>query len=602
MGNSLEAYRVAVGMFHCHTRKLIRPKDFRADTYQDILLTNLRCSFHFAALLCLQSFNPNANALFLLFVLNFILLIGNIESNPGPSSSISENSTVDRSITLCNLNIRSIRNKTEFLQNFAEDFDILFLTETHLDERIDNCDILLDSFSNRKDRSNAGGGLLIYAKQDIGLVRKSELENNFDETLWVEIHAKGLSFLVCNTYRPQWTDINYWTRLTHAIELAFDFNQNIVIVGDLNSNLLCTNNNKLVDLMNIFNLRNVIDKPTRITENCRTLLDPIILSDDLNCIYSDVINTPQNISDHDASIAVIECPLYLSSTFKREIWQYDKIDIVKFNDKLDETNWNEKLENLYDVDDMCDKFTTTFIEIARECIPTKEITIRSNDKPWFNNEIRKQIRVRERLRKKVLRYHRETDIQKYKKQRNKVNNMKKIAKENFENNLDNFLLDSSSNSKTYWKIMKMLIKSSKGTHSFPPLQNIIDEQSFDNIVVDEKDKCELMNKYFSMISKLDEENKPLPHFETKTENSISDIRITEQEIIDVIQILDTRKASGPDKISHKMLKFSPEKIAKPLYIIFNKSLEQSKYPSSWKIAHVTAILKKGDDEKYKGTN
>jgi hypothetical protein len=33
--------------------------------------------------------------------------------------------------------------------------------------------------------------------------------------------------------------------------------------------------------------------------------------------------------------------------------------------------------------------------------------------------------------------------------------MKKIAKEKFENNLDNFLLNNSSNPKMYWKIMKM---------------------------------------------------------------------------------------------------------------------------------------------------
>jgi hypothetical protein len=66
------------------------------------------------------------------------------------------------------------------------------------------------------------------------------------------------------------------------------------------------------------------------------------------------------------------------------------------------------------------------------------------------------------------------------------------------------------------------------------------------------------------------------------------------EIIDVIQILDPNKATGPDKISHKMLKISPEKIAKPLLIIFNKSLQQSKYPSNWKSAHVVAIFKKGD--------
>jgi hypothetical protein len=36
----------------------------------------------------------------------------------------------------------------------------------------------------------------------------------------------------------------------------------------------------------------------------------------------------------------------------------------------------------------------------------------------------------------------------------------------------------------------------------------------------------------------------------------------------------------------------PEKTAAPLQIIFNKSLLQWKYPTSWKIAHVIAIFKK----------
>jgi hypothetical protein len=61
---------------------------------------------------------------------------------------------------------------------------------------------------------------------------------------------------------------------------------------------------------------------------------------------------------------------------------------------------------------------------------------------------------------------------------------------------------------------------------------------------------------------------------------ITDIFVTASEIVDFIQILDLKKASGPDKISHKMLKIAPEKIAEPLQIIFNKSLRQGKYPSS----------------------
>jgi hypothetical protein len=52
-------------------------------------------------------------------------------------------------------------------------------------------------------------------------------------------------------------------------------------------------------------------------------------------------------------------------------------------------------------------------------------------------------------------------------------NEKKIAKEHFEQNLDNIFLENISNPKTYWKIMKMLIKSNKGCSNIPPLQNLV---------------------------------------------------------------------------------------------------------------------------------
>jgi hypothetical protein len=65
----------------------------------------------------------------------------------------------------------------------------------------------------------------------ISISRKSELENNLDETIWVEIRSKGQSFLLCNTYRSPCTDIDYWTQLTYAIELALQVNENIIITG-----------------------------------------------------------------------------------------------------------------------------------------------------------------------------------------------------------------------------------------------------------------------------------------------------------------------------------------------------------------------------------
>jgi hypothetical protein len=293
------------------------------------------------------------------------------------------------------------------------------------------------------------------------------------------------------------------------------------------------NNNKLIDTMRLFNLKNVIDKPTRVTDHSRTLLDPIIVSDTIDYVFSDVFKLPDNISDHDASVVILQCSKNISRSFKREIWQYQKINYEKFEEKLNEINWNEKLDNLNDVDEMCEKFTNCFLKITKECIPTKLITIRNNDRPWFNNEIRKEIRIRDRLRKNVLKLHRERDIKLYKKQRNKVNNMNKIAKENFENNLDYILLENSFNPKTYWKIMKILIKSNKGSNCIPPLKNSINDENLDDIVYGDEDKCNLLNRYFSLISKLEEENVPLPDFDMKTNNVISEVFVTISEIVDI---------------------------------------------------------------------
>jgi hypothetical protein len=51
----------------------------------------------------------------------------------------------------------------------------------------------------------------------------------------------------------------------------------------------------------------------------------------------------------------------------------------------------------------------------------------------------------------------------------------------------------------------------------------ISDEHLDEMVYDNDKKCELLNKYFSLVSKLEEENIPVPPFESKTNDSITDI-------------------------------------------------------------------------------
>jgi hypothetical protein len=43
---------------------------------------------------------------------------------------------------------------------------------------------------------------------------------------------------------------------------------------------------------------------------------------------------------------------------------------------MNEINWNEIIGFLNDVDDMVEEFTKLFLDIARQSIPTKTITVR----------------------------------------------------------------------------------------------------------------------------------------------------------------------------------------------------------------------------------
>ena len=113
MGNCIEDYRVAIGLFQFRKRKCRGLIDYRAEDYLEILLTNIRCSFLVVSLFVHQSTNPNIDIIFLLFILHTILIIGNVEVNPGPEINNISSAPLDvhdNSLIICNLNISQLEN------------------------------------------------------------------------------------------------------------------------------------------------------------------------------------------------------------------------------------------------------------------------------------------------------------------------------------------------------------------------------------------------------------------------------------------------------------------------------------------------------------
>ena len=121
----------------------------------------------------------------------------------------------------------------------------------------------------------------------------------------------------------------------------------------------------------------------------------------------------------------------------------------------------------------------------------------------------------------------------------------------------------------------------------PPLRTDYNEYAYTN-----EEKSEVLNNFFCSVSTIDDANVNLPNFELRNNNTLSNNNILQSSVIDLLNLLKVNKATGPDGISHRMLKFTSKNISVSLTKLFSLSLEQYIYPCLWKIAHVMPLYKK----------
>lgn len=158
MGNDALAHRIAIGLFY-HKISMVCCKEFHVFclNIQNIVYWlkkmkgKLSCGFW-----CIFSSTFSLISCFFIFV-NLLLLCGDIETNPGPGDTPD---FIDSTISIFHVNIRSLRNKIDYIVDVVQDFDILFFTETHLDNQISDEDVQIEGFTlkSRRDRNQYGEG------------------------------------------------------------------------------------------------------------------------------------------------------------------------------------------------------------------------------------------------------------------------------------------------------------------------------------------------------------------------------------------------------------------------------------------------------------
>ena len=102
----------------------------------------------------------------------------------------------------------------------------------------------------------------------------------------------------------------------------------------------------------------------------------------------------------------------------------------------------------------------------------------------------------------------------------------------------------------------------------------------------------MFNDYFCKQADLNDSETSVPDITDILINGLEQITITENEMEDILKILETSKAIGPDLLNSRLLKEAASILKYPLCRLFNVSLTLSTFPSEWKYANVTPVVKK----------
>ena len=234
----------------------------------------------------------------------FLLLSGDISPNPGPEPMPVFDCFDQKGMHFLHVNARSILPKIDEIRHLAKKTNcaVLGVTETWLDNSVNNAEINIEGYLlERNDRNREGGGVCVYVRSNLAYNRRTDIGCDL-ETVFVDLLLpKTKAILFGTVYRTPTCD-NFYEKLEDSIVNSPNFfNQECYILGDFNTDVLSKNKNstlvkKLKSFCNVFNMKQLVQDHTRITDSSSTAIDLILTTDEDKVTQSGVL--PYGVSDH----------------------------------------------------------------------------------------------------------------------------------------------------------------------------------------------------------------------------------------------------------------------------------------------------------------
>ena len=255
----------------------------------------------------------------------------------------------------------------------------------------------------------------------------------------------------------------------------------------------------------------------------------------------------------------------------------------------------------------------------------KKKIVRGNHVPFITKDLRKAIYTRSKLRNKFIKNHTEVNEKLYKRQRNKC---VLISKKSIKQYFSNITSKGIVTNREFLKTMKPFL-TNKGCLDKCDIMLRGDNK----MITDDRCLTKLFNEHYINIVERSSDSKPekiVCHNEdfdkrivlhniikksiikvknflsvkshlNSNNSSASARQVTSNEVNLILKSLNTKKASGTDKIPTKLVKLALDFLSPPLATAINNSLASSKFPDIAKVATVIPIDKKTDD-KYDISN
>ena len=227
------------------------------------------------------------------------------------------------------------------------------------------------------------GGVCLYVKDILSPTVINDIcFSDVVESVWVKITSHGRPLIVGSIYRPPSTNTDYWNACVNQVEFILSLSRDVVILGDFNlqfhsdTNLCCK---KIIEFVNLFELKQLITSPTRVTLDSKSIIDLIFTSVSERHLTSGVI--PITLSDHFLTFTIMNFKLpSLPSKFitKRN---YQTFNTEYFLHDLAFSPLFSRIPYMLNVEDAWGTWYNEFIRICNKHAPLMDHKIRVRSNP-----------------------------------------------------------------------------------------------------------------------------------------------------------------------------------------------------------------------------